>query len=290
MQPVSSPHAQWRIGLARQLAERLSTLNGVQAIVIAGSVARGYADEYSDLEIPIFWDQQPDDVTRQALIATLPASFLYTYDGPSREDQLLIRGLQVDLWHNSVSDENAVIEAVLRGYSTDLGDSNFMDTVRACIPLYGDDIIQEWKRRAQEYPDELACRVIDEHLPAFSTSELALHVHRHNPSAFYACLCHLQRKVFLVLLALNRAYFPTFKWMYHSLDAMQIKPPDVERRFREIFSRPYAEAMADTALVLQETLELVEQHMPQIDTGLVRRRLAYARAAHNKPIRLFGTS
>ena len=74
--------------------------------------------------------------------------------------------------------------------------------------------------------------------------------------------------------------------MYHSLDAMQIKPPDVARRFREVFSRPYAEAMADTGQVLQETLELVEQHVPQMDTTFVRRRLAYARAAHNKPIRL----
>jgi len=286
MQPAHNPHAQWRIDLARQLAERLSTFNGVQAIVIAGSVARGYADEYSDLEIPIFWDQQPDDVTRQALIATLNASFLDTYDGPSREDQLLIQGLQVDLWHNTVSDENAVIEAVLRGCSTDLGDSNFMDTVRACIPLYGDAIILEWKQRAQEYPDELARRVIGEHLPAFSTSELALHVHRLNPSAFYACLCHLQQKVFLVLLALNRAYFPTFKWMYHSLNAMQVKPSDVARRFRQAFSVPCAEAMADTAQVLQETLELVEQHVPQMDTALVRRRLAYTRAAREKPIRL----
>jgi predicted nucleotidyltransferase len=286
MQPAHNPHAKWRIGLARQLAERLSTFDGVQAMVIAGSVARGYADEYSDLEIPVFWDRTPDDATRQALVATLPASFLYTYDGPSREDQLLIQGLQVDLWHNTVSDENAVIEAVLRDYSTDLGDSNFMDTVCACIPLYGDGIIQEWKRRAQEYPDELARRVIGEHLPAFSTSELTLHVHRHNPSAFYACLCHLQQKVFLVLLALNRAYFPTFKWMYHSLDAMQVKPPDVAQRFRQAFSVPCAEAMADTVQVLQETLELVEQHAPQMDTALVRRRLAYTRAAHKKPIRL----
>jgi predicted nucleotidyltransferase len=28
---------------------------GIKAIVLAGSVARDYADEYSDVEIPIFW-------------------------------------------------------------------------------------------------------------------------------------------------------------------------------------------------------------------------------------------
>ena len=73
--------------------------------------------------------------------------------------------------------------------------------------------------------------------------------------------------------------------MYRYLNAMQAKPPDVARRFRRAFSVPHAEAMADTAQVLQETLELVEQHVPKMDTTFVRRRLAYARAAHNKPIR-----
>jgi hypothetical protein len=60
------PHAAWRVEFAQRLAEKIQPFQGVQAIVVAGSVALNYADEYL-------------------------------------EDQLLINGVQVDLWHVSVA-------------------------------------------------------------------------------------------------------------------------------------------------------------------------------------------
>ncbi|HEX2993250.1 MAG TPA: hypothetical protein VHP14_00405, partial [Anaerolineales bacterium] len=90
---MQNTHVQRRIDFAQQLANPLLTFDGIQAIVIAGSVARGYADEYSDLEIPIFWETLPDDATRHAIVSALHAEFLYAYDGPACEDQLLIDGL-----------------------------------------------------------------------------------------------------------------------------------------------------------------------------------------------------
>jgi predicted nucleotidyltransferase len=44
-----------------------STLPGLQAMAIGGSVARGYADAYSDLEIMFFWAEQPADDMRQSI-------------------------------------------------------------------------------------------------------------------------------------------------------------------------------------------------------------------------------
>jgi len=113
-------HSAWRLDIARQLAAQISAFPGVQAIVVGGSVARGCADAYSDLEIPIFWESLPSDDARHAIVAALGASFLYGYDGPSLEDQLLIHGFQVDLWHNTVANEEATLDGVLRGYSTEV--------------------------------------------------------------------------------------------------------------------------------------------------------------------------
>jgi hypothetical protein len=283
---VNNFHTAWRLNIARRLAAHISAFPGVQAIAVGGSVAHGYADAYSDLEMPVFWESLPCDDTRHAIVAALGAEFLYGYDGPSLEDQLLIRGFQVDLWHNTVAVEETTIDGVLRGYSTDLGDSNFMDTVRTCIPLYGEEIIRGWKERAQDYPDELALRAIRERIPAFQTSQVAMAAQRDNPTEFYAGLCQLQQATFLVLLALNRAYFPTFKWMYRLLESLAVKPDDVAQRLRRAFIIPYPEAVAGTAQVLDETLALVEQHFPEIDTSGARRRLAYTRAAYEKPVEL----
>ncbi len=280
---MQNPHAKWRIDFAQQLAQRLVTFEGIKAIVVAGSVARDYADEYSDLELPIFWETLPDDATRHAVVTALHGEFLYAYNGPACEDQLLIGGLQVDLWHVATSHQEATLEAVLHAHRYDLGSLNALDTIRFCIPLYGEEIVQSWKRRAQEYPDELAEKIIREHIASFSTGELFIQARRENPTAFYAQLSFLQQEIFLVLLALNQRYFPTFKWLYRVLESLQVKPEAVSRRFRQAYQASYAEAIADTKLLLEETLHFVEKQFPQVDVAPIYRRLAYVRAAHEKP-------
>jgi predicted nucleotidyltransferase len=281
---MPNPHTKWRIDFAGQLAKRLVTFKGIKAIIIAGSVARDYADEYSDIEIPIFWETLPDDATRHAIVAALNADFLYAYDGPAHEDQLLINGVQVDLWHIPTTREEKVLKAVLYDHIFDLGSLNALDTLRTCIPLHGEEIVQVWKHRAQEYPNELAERILQEHFASFEIGQLFILAKRNNPTAFYAQLSYLQQEIFLVLLALNRSYFPTFKWLYQALESMQVKPDTIGQRFRRAFEASYEEAIADTKLILEETFHLVEAQFPQMDTAPIYRRLNYVRTAHEMPM------
>lgn len=278
---MQNPHTKWRIDFAQHLAKRLVTFEGVKVIVIAGSVARDYADAYSDIEIPIFWEVLPDDARRQAIVAALNAEFLYVYDGPAREDQLLINGIQVDLWHVPIMHQEEILREVLHNHHFDLSTLNALDTIRSCIPLYGHEIIQDWKRQAQEYPDKLAEKIIQEHLAAFSVGELFILAQRNNPTAFYAQLSFLQQEIFLVLLALNRMYFPTYKWLYRVVESMQVKPAAISPRFRQAYTVPYTEAIADTKSLLEETVHFVERQFSQIDTALIYRRLDYLRAAQD---------
>jgi hypothetical protein len=125
-------------------------------------------------------------------VAALNAKFLYAYDGPAREDQLLINGIQVDLWHITIAHEEETLEDVLREHHSDLSSLNALDTLRYCIPLYGDEIVRGWKRRAQKYPDESAKKIIQEHLASFSTRDLFTLAQRDNPTAVYAQLSFLQ--------------------------------------------------------------------------------------------------
>ena len=276
---MPNPHAKWRIDFAQRIAGRLAPFEGIQAIIIAGSVARDYADEFSDIEIPLFCQTLPDDGTRHAVVAALNAKFVYAYDGPAREDQLLIEGVQVDLWHVSSAHQEEIIEAVLRAHQFDLSALNALDTIRSCIPLYGHELVQKWKLRAQEYPQELARKIIQEHLTAFSIGELFAFAQRDNPTAFYSQLGYLQQEAFLILLALNSRYFPTFKWIYRTLESMPVKPEAIEGRFRKAYATPYLEAVEDTKSILEETVHLVEKRFPQIDTALAYRHLSYRRAA-----------
>jgi hypothetical protein len=279
-------HSQWRFELAQDISQELRKFTGIQAIMVGGSVARGYADEYSDLELALFWDDVPSDRTRLDIAAALGANFLHTYNGPALEDNLLIHGFQVDFWHNTVSSEDFVIDSVLTNFSTDLGSSNFMDTIRAGIPIYGTEIIERWKARAASYPVELATRTIQQALDRIHVTHLAIVAHRQNATLLYGLISELQQQVFLILLALNRRYFPTYKWVYPVLESLPIKPHDAAGRYQQAYTAGPAVAAADTVAILEETLDLVHEQFPSLDIESVRRRVKVTRQAHTQPLRL----
>jgi hypothetical protein len=96
-------------------------------------------------------------------------------------------------------------------------------------------------------------------------------------TTFYEELCRLQQAAFLVLLALNRMVFPTYKWLYAYLESMPLKPDLAGTRFRQAFRLPYLQAFSETLELLSQVLDLVEQHLPQVDTAAARRGLALRR-------------
>jgi len=54
-----------RIAVAERMAERYAAADGVAAVLLAGSVARGLADARSDVEVDVYWRRAPSDAERQ---------------------------------------------------------------------------------------------------------------------------------------------------------------------------------------------------------------------------------
>jgi predicted nucleotidyltransferase len=279
-------HAAWRLDLAREIGDQIRKINGVRAIVVGGSVARGYADHFSDLEIPIFWEKYPSDQSRNTILKALKADYFLPYNGPSMEDHLVIKGFQVDLWHNTVSYEDMVIEDVVERFDTDLGKSNFMDTIRHCIPLCGEEVIRRWKERAQVYPEQLALKNLKETLDGLVYEQLTLHAKRGNQTVFYGLISELQKRVFLLLLALNREYFPTYKWIYAYLEKVRLKPLETVSRMKAIYNSPADSAIRESQKLVAETLALVKKAFPKLDTDQPLKRVMATRAVFDEPIHL----
>jgi hypothetical protein len=173
----------------------------------------------------------------------------------------------VDLWHTTIAQEEAVIHSVMHDLSLDLVANNRLDTLHSCIPLYGVDPAQDWKARIQAYPPELALRFIQTYIRHFHLRQLNLAAHRDNPTAFYHTLSDIQCSLFLILLALNQSYFPTFKWMYPALQRMSRTPLQLTERLRSMFAEPPIQAAAQLRAVLTETLDMVEAAYPDLDTS-----------------------
>jgi predicted nucleotidyltransferase len=260
---------QWRLDFARRVS-KLCKYPGVCAIVTGGSVARGYSDIYSDLELILYWDRIPEPDVKRSITADLGAEYRYPKIDQGYESAFLINGFPVDIWHHTVADEESVMDKVLREYSLDLNANNVLDTVRNCIPLYGSEFIQKWKNQAEAYPEELSVRFLQTYLPHFHLRQINFAANRDNPTAYYAMLSAIQSSLFLVILALNESYFPTYKWMYNRIADLPHVPLNLGSRLRQMFYEPPIRAVTQLHSVLTETLAIVEERYPQVDVEFAR--------------------
>jgi hypothetical protein len=263
-------HTQWRRALASHLATQLRHFDAVQAIALIGSVASGYADAYSDLELLVLWQQPPDATLRHAVMRHLGAELHEPARVPLQDYALRIDGVPVDLWHTTHADEEALIDTVLHEHSLDLVANNRLAVMASCLPLYGTSLVEHFKQRVTSYPDALALRFLDTYLPHFYLRHLNLAARRDNPTSFVHQLSDIQCSLFVVLLALNRVYFPTFKWIYPTLDELVLAPPVIGERFRRMFVVPPPQAAAELRMVLSETLDLVEAQYSELDLATIR--------------------
>jgi hypothetical protein len=276
-------HAQWRLNFAQNLSATLQQIPGIAMIAVLGSVARGYSDEYSDLELMLLWDQAPSPDQRTALVRLVQADYRHPAFEPGHHSAFLIQGIPVDLWHTTRAQEEAFMHAVLDNLSLDLVANNRVETLLSCIPLFGAEHAAAWKSRIKAYPRELALRFIQTHIPHFHLRQLTFAARRDNPTAYYHTLSDVQCSLFLVLLALNRSYFPTFKWMYPALGQMSHTPPQIAARLHAMFYEPPIQATEQLRMALVETLDLVETAYPQIDTVQTHYGLEQEARAYHDP-------
>lgn len=273
-------HTQWRHALARRLAAQLQLVDTVQAIAVIGSAAYDYADAYSDLELLVLWEQPPDATLRHAVMRHLNAELREPVRVPIQDYALLVGGVAVDLWHTTQADEQALIDTVLHDHSLDLVANNRLAVIASCRPLYGAPLLGSFKQRVAAYPDALALRFLETYLPHLYLRNLQLAARRDNPTTFFRLLSEIQCGLFLVLLALNHVYFPTFKWIYPTLDQLPLAPANLGARLRGMFVAPAPQAVSELYAAISETLDLVAAHYPQLD-------LAQARSGLEQPLRRY---
>ncbi|WP_017415889.1 nucleotidyltransferase domain-containing protein [Clostridium tunisiense] len=280
-------HCKWRLELAKKICEKIRGVEGtkgIRAIIVGGSVARGYADEYSDIEIPIFWEELPNEKLRKLIVKELNAEFFYPYNHEAREDNIIVNELRIDLWHITLEQEEQVIKSVIEDFEIDFGSSNAIDTIRTCIPIFGEEIISSWKTKAKEYPKQIAISSINKALQSIDSTQVELLIQRENSTLLFEHIANLQKNIFIILLALNKEYFPTFKWMYKSLEGFKIKPDNVEQRFRDVFNYSIKEAYENTLAILFETIDMINNIYPEVNTNIVLSKLKSARIPHLQPI------
>lgn len=271
------------LALARHIAPAYSDNPKVRAVLVGGSVSRGWADEYSDLEIGVLWSEPPTDEERRGAIArtggelwSLPPAD--DRDGWAAGDHYGIARAtmggheytgtsMVSAHHLAVSTVETWLSDALERYDTGLEKQELLSAIQHGVPLHGEDLLGFWKLRTESYPDELARRIIRENIyfgpwfpaDAYASRGDALVLHQH--------FIWAEQSILRVLAALNRIYYRSVehKWMGYLIAEMSIAPRDLAARMERVLRADLATGERELRDLMRETIDLVAARMPEAD-------------------------
>lgn len=274
---TANPYVELNLAIARKVAEEHAQNPNVCSIFVAGSVARGLADANSDVDMSIVL-KTPMDADfiakeRQRAADSGGGFYFEIPDGAGFGIYRYVDGVKVDNGFYTVGFYEEAIRSVIdRHELDDLNVQLMIRGIRSSKPLYGADIVQRWIEWTDDYPGELQQKMIKQHLrftPLWILRTMG--VQRNDPFFLYEHFIENQKKILSVLYALNREYHPNkFKGLRATVEPLSIQPRAVLRRFEALFHLPLTDAVDDLERLMFETLDLVDQHCPDIDTKPTR--------------------
>jgi hypothetical protein len=231
------------------------------------SVAKGYADQYSDIEVTFLVDdaQQPavyEEWLRSVGARVDPVTFAWG------------GGYTTKSWVDGVFIEaNALTESVEKVRSA--ATTNHWTLVEAwhivhAVPLTDAPQLAAWQNALTPYPEELQGKLIADaahHLAephwyprsVINAFPLAL---RQAPMALSGQLQWTVERVLRILFAINRQWEPDYKWLKYEERRLLIKPARLVQRVNDVFVLPDLRQRVEICFqLLLDVLRLVPQEI-----------------------------
>jgi len=247
-----------KAALLQGLAQRLSAVPGVRAVVLGGSYARGTHTPASDLDVGIYYaEAQPfaiDDVRRVAEeIAVQPPTVTGFYGWGAWVNGgawIQTAAGKVDfLYRNLDQVQRTIAEAILGEWSHDYDQQPaygfysviYLGETRICLPLYDPSrLIAALKRQVGRYSPKLKARILSDSL--WSAEFTLIHAHGFAASgdvyAATGCLGRAAANLTQALYALNETYFISDKKAMQQVAKFLILPAGYVEQLEAILGRP----------------------------------------------------
>jgi predicted nucleotidyltransferase len=250
----------------RALAQRVADALPPEAIevVLTGSVARGVADEVSDVEILVVTEEP---------VSLAEAFELARFAGLEERDS----------WGDPATPTRRVF-GYLDGqpfetiwWSRELAEESFAaggsaEAIANALPLRTSGLLESWQERLADYPDELAAERIEqaaERWGGFAPAGLLTIVREDTALARMEWLVESAQRVLAIVYALNRVHQPTAKRLAARVEPLAVKPERLAERIEEALAEhdPRRALLAITELQL-DTVRLAPDG-PNVDRARV---------------------
>jgi hypothetical protein len=279
--------SQWRLSLARQLVPAYTEYPHVQAVILGGSAARGYADPYSDLELGVFWSQPPTNQDRERAFARACGARLTmdAYD-PAYQwwiEDYYVQGVNIDVVHRTIPTTDQLIADVIERSDTSLYKQTLIAAIRDAVPFVGHSHILRWQSQTEQYPNALMYAVVQASMTLKPWWSVEVAAQRDSLILVHQALSVVSEKVLAALLAINRQYHPGIKWLPDVIAKLAIAPEAFHTRLRRCFEGPLDGRVLHMAALIEDVFTLAERHVPSLNIASVRTSFHQRRAPIEPP-------
>ena len=265
------------------IVSSLQSIEGITAISLGGSRARGNHTNKSDVDLGIYYNpenppdlialnrlaSEVDDNHRENLITAIGGWGKWINGG----GWLKVEGVAVDFIYRDLAKVNRVIDDCHAGKITidyqpghphGFVSSIYMGEVAFCQPLYDpNSVLQALKVKTQPYPVQLKQATIDTFAWEISFSLLVAKKAIARDDVVYAAGCCFRSVACMnqVLFALNEDYLLNEKGAIAVANRFAICPQDYQPRVEQAFALLAADAKSITEAIA--ILEVIEDDLSQ---------------------------
>ena len=266
--------SRWRDALVQQIASYAHATPKVAAVLVEGSVARDDSDPSSNIDLAVFWACPPttqerrDIVTRAAGRSRRPSPSHREVAG--WETRTVRAGVAIDVRHTTVAATEGILATVLERADPSLSKQQHLAALRSALPLVNPSAHQPLAAASGGLSARPGRGDGTETPASFAAWEQEQLAERKDVLVLYDSFCTAQKQLLLVLLGLNCLYYPGWRWLDRLLGEMQVAPPNLSPRLKQLFAIVSIDPLASVYQfheLIEETFVLVETHLPAVDTS-----------------------
>ncbi len=274
------------LNLAQQTAQVYITHPQAKAMLLSGSVAKHQADQYSDLDLMLYYETLPSEQElEQSRLAHGAPELLWVLG--SRETSTIIQaynlhGVQHQIVHTTIAAWEETLSSVFERFDMNPTTQKALSGMLEGQALYGEAVIAAWQARLAAYPNGLRDAMVQHHLQFFpiwgmhdyfATRDSRLWVHQ--------IMLEAAQNILGVLAGLNRVYFSSFqlKRLRYLVKQFAFAPENLAERLELLLVSDLQTASLALEQLLCELLALLEHHMPQIDMSKLAKRIGWRQQA-----------
>lgn len=263
-----------RIELAKRNFEKFSDPN-VIAAAITGSVAKGYADEYSDLDIIILRYNPYSQDEFDKIIEDAKNTGGDLYHGSPDEGfacYYYFDGIKCDFGFGDFRETEKLIDEMLVKPEVDIVKHLQISGLIDGYILYGKEWFDKILTRAKNYPHDLQILMVKHHLKFYPEWVLQkMGVDRGDKLFYYETLLEIFGNIIGILCGLNKMYHPgKLKGVEWTIENMNIKPDNFFNRYSNVFDVNKSAAVAEIYSLVRETFNLIDTYLPEVSTERAR--------------------